>query len=301
MTKMLTLDKAALFRYLGYEPRPSQLEIHLSKTPRRVVACGVRWGKTRVCIWETVAALLVPGCDSLGWIVGPNLDVVDLTFREVRSVFEAKLPHRLISVDERARHLVVRNLSGGLSEVRGKSAVDPACLLGEGLDWLVVDEAARLKRSVWEEHLVQRLTDRQGWALLTSVPGGHDHWFHELHERGTSGTPDYQSWRHPSWENPRLDPAVIEREREALPDAVFHTQYGAEFLGADGPQCLRCGAPSRMARGCVVLFGDDVVEYCSDCGRPVTAEGAPLGWPDGEGRVRLVAVRVHRPQRAIRV
>ena len=41
-----TLNKLALFKSLGYQPHPGQLEIHKSDAPRRIVACGVRWGKT---------------------------------------------------------------------------------------------------------------------------------------------------------------------------------------------------------------------------------------------------------------
>ncbi len=41
------IDKLKLFADLGYVPHPGQLEIHLAEVPRRVVACGVRWGKTK--------------------------------------------------------------------------------------------------------------------------------------------------------------------------------------------------------------------------------------------------------------
>jgi hypothetical protein len=35
-------------------------------------------------------------------------------------------------------------MAGGQSEIRAKSADNPISLLGEGLDWVVVDEAARV-------------------------------------------------------------------------------------------------------------------------------------------------------------
>jgi hypothetical protein len=40
------LSKRALFEHLGYEPHAGQQAIHDSKAPRRVVACGVRFGKS---------------------------------------------------------------------------------------------------------------------------------------------------------------------------------------------------------------------------------------------------------------
>ena len=40
------LDKAALFDLLGYTPHEGQQRVHDSKAKRRVVACGVRFGKS---------------------------------------------------------------------------------------------------------------------------------------------------------------------------------------------------------------------------------------------------------------
>ena len=40
------VNKEAVFKDLGYKPHPGQLAIHRSNAPRRIVACGVRWGKT---------------------------------------------------------------------------------------------------------------------------------------------------------------------------------------------------------------------------------------------------------------
>ena len=76
----------------------------------------------------------------------------------------------MVTMKENERRLVLRNLAGGFSEIRGKSADNPVSLLGEGLDWLIVDEAARLKPAIWEGHLSQRLIDKKGWALLISTP-----------------------------------------------------------------------------------------------------------------------------------
>ena len=182
-TSRLLLNKEALFADVGYEPHPGQLAVHRSRARRRVLVCGVRWGKSTVGVMEAIAALLEPRADSLGWIVGPTFDLSDRVVRQARDVLRKHLKHRIVGEDPRERSLVVRNLGGGLSEVRARSADNPAWLLGEGLDWLVVDEAARLKADVWEGHLSQRLVDRDGWALLTSTPRGGG-WFRDLFRRG---------------------------------------------------------------------------------------------------------------------
>jgi hypothetical protein len=228
-----TLNKVGFFRDLRYEPHPGQREVHDSTASRRVLACGVRWGKTLCAAMEGLAAAMAPRERSMGWVVAPTYDLADKVFRELVVLVAEHLRHRILALKESERRLVLRNLGGGVSEIRGKSADNPIALLGEGLDWLIVDEAARLKPAIWEGHLSQRLIDKQGWALLISTPKGKG-WFYDLYRRGQSDDPDHASWNYPSWTNPYLDREMIEQERERLPERVFKQEYGGEFLEGSG-------------------------------------------------------------------
>lgn len=237
MTKRIhrRFNKLALFDYLGHKPHPGQLEVHLSEAQRRVVACGVRWGKTRCAAMEGLAAALEPRERSIGWVVAPTYDLAERTFNEIVYFLMAKMPHRLISLRQQDHALVIRNMSGGVSEIRCKSADNPVSLLGEGLDWVVIDEASRLKPGIWQSHIAQRLIDKRGWALLISTPRGKG-WFFDLWRRGRGPDrdPEYESWNQPSTSNPVLDPELIERQREVLPERVFRQEFGAEFLEGSG-------------------------------------------------------------------
>jgi hypothetical protein len=227
------LEKRELFKLVGYQPHPGQLAIHLSPAPRRVVACGVRWGKTWCAAMEGLAAAMQPAERSIGWVVAPTYDLCERVFSQVVLVVASHLRHRIVSLKEHDRRLVIRNMGGGLSEIRGKSADNPVSLLGEGLDWCIVDEAARLKPSIWESHLSQRLIDKKGWALLISTPKGKG-WFFDMYQRGQGRDLDYQSWNCPSWANPLLDGVAIEQERGRLPERVFRQEFGGEFLEGSG-------------------------------------------------------------------
>lgn len=270
------LDKQALFEDLGYRPHEGQLAVHRSKANRRVLACGVRWGKSTCAAMEAVAAVLEPRRSSLGWIAAPTYDLAHLIYRTCLTLLEKHLAHRIEDVSTREHRIVVRNLGGGLSELRTRSADNPDSLLGEGLDWLVVDEAARLSASIWERHLSQRLIDRGGWALLVSTPRGKG-WFYELYRRGQRGRDEeYESWRCPSWTNPLLDREVIERERARLGEETWRQEYGAEFLGPGIETCDVCGDPDPSSSGMVVLMQDEELAHCMECGQPVNAEGRAL-------------------------
>jgi hypothetical protein len=231
----MRLDKLAFFADLGYEPHAGQLAIHRSRAPRRIVACGTRWGKTLCSAMEALAAAMAPAEHTIGWVVGPTYDLADRVFREIQVIALERLRHFVIANKESERRLILRNLAGGTSEIRAKSADNPDSLLGEGLDFVIADEASRLRPRIWQGHLSQRLLDKHGWALMISTPKGKG-LFYELFRRGQGADrdSDYESWNMPSWTNPLLDAAAIEAERARLPDRVFRQEYGAEFIEGSG-------------------------------------------------------------------
>ncbi|NOT30133.1 MAG: hypothetical protein HOP15_06775, partial [Planctomycetes bacterium] len=93
-TRAFRLDKLALFEDLKYRPHEGQLAVHRSKALRRVLACGVRWGKSTCASMEAVAAILEPRESSVGWVVGPTYDLAHLVYRQSVAFLEKHLPHR---------------------------------------------------------------------------------------------------------------------------------------------------------------------------------------------------------------
>jgi hypothetical protein len=227
------LNKRALFELLHYEPHPGQLAIHNSRAPLRVVACGVRWGKTMCAAMEVIAAAMQPAEHSVVWCIGPTYDLAERVFSKVALTVATHLPHRIVKLSEHDQRLILRNMAGGLSEVRGKSAENPVSLLGEGLDYVVMDECSRTHERVWLSHVSQRLVDKKGSALLISTPKGRG-WFYDAWRRGQGDDPECQSWNQPSWTNPLLDAEHIEAQRGLLPERVFRQEYGAEFIEGAG-------------------------------------------------------------------
>jgi hypothetical protein len=282
------IRKRELFRSLGYDPHPGQAEVHRSKALRRVLACGARWGKSTCASMEAIAALLEPSERSIGWIVGPSYDLAERIFRPVESLIAQHFEHRVVVSKPRERLLIVRNLGGGISELRGKSADNPCSLLGEGLDWLIVDEAARLREDTWANYLSQRLLDKQGWALILSTPKGCN-WFYKLHKLGKRDE-HYASWSQPSAANPLLDGEVIEAERKRLTEDVFAQEYLAEFLGRDPDPCEVCGGPSPDARSVHIWRGEGDVPTCRECGEYVDSTGRTLVHlgPDGKPMCHII-------------
>src|SRR5262245_12538763 len=123
------LSKRVLFGDLGYEPHPGQLAVHESTAPRRVLASGVRWGNTLCAAMEALAAAMEPRERSMGWVVAPTYDLCERVFNQIVLIAASHLRHRIVTLKEHERRLVLRNMGGGLSEIRGKSADNPVSVL----------------------------------------------------------------------------------------------------------------------------------------------------------------------------
>jgi hypothetical protein len=270
------LDKAALFEDLGYGPHPGQLTVHQSRALRRVIASGTRWGKSTVAVWETIAGMLEPREATRAWLVAPTYELTQRIWRPITKTFHERLAHRIYDYSERELRLVVVNLAGGLSELQAKSADKPAGLLGESLDFVVVDEAARLRDDVWAGYILPRLIDRRGWSLLVSTPKGPG-WFWAEFRRGRKNRdPDCESWAMPSATNPFISAEVIEAERKRLPEASFRQEFEAEFLGVEVEPCEACGGPRPDVPDSMNMRDDQTwqsIPTCPKCGMFVDETG----------------------------
>jgi hypothetical protein len=269
-------DKLAFFEDLGYEPHPGQLQVHVSRKKRRVVASGTRWGKSTCAAWEVIAGLIEPRESTRGRLVAPVYELTERVWRQVVRAFTEKLSHRVVELREREQRLVVVNLAGGRSELQAKSADKPAGLLGESLDFVVVDEAARLRDDTWSGYIVPRLIDKDGWSLIASTPRGPG-WFWQEYKRGRKNRdPDCESWAMPSATNPFVSAAVIEAERKRLPEESFKQEFEARFLGVEAEPCEDCGGPSEDNSDWIELplnHRPESLPRCGTCGMFVDANG----------------------------
>jgi len=159
------------------------------------------------------------------WWLAPSYPQSSAAWRELKAL-AAQIPERRVFEDGR------RILLPGGGEIVVKSADSPESLRGEGLDLVVLDEAAYIDGEVWTDAIRPALSDRKGGALIISTPAGYD-WFHEAYERGQEGRSDWQSWQYSTSDNPLIDADEIEAARESLPGRTFQQEYLALFV-ADG-------------------------------------------------------------------
>ena len=225
--------KKRYFKYTKYLPHSGQEKLHFPDRLARftVAVCGRRWGKSIAAAKEIEAVITQP--KKRAWVVAPSYQLAEKVFREVwNSLITIQgVPTRRASY----RDMYIETDWGSVFE--GKSAANPPSLVGEGLDFLVLDEAAKQKAQVWDMYLRPTLSDRKGKALFITTPEGYN-WVYDKYLLGKSDE-DWSSMNSPSWENQYAYPKGLKDEdlieaKRNMSVEVFDQEYSAMFTSMAG-------------------------------------------------------------------
>jgi hypothetical protein len=103
-------------------------------------------------------------------------------------------------------------------------------MVGEGVDYVVIDEAATINENVWRQIIRPTLMDTKGKALMISTPRGFN-WFRDEFVRGQDDEyPEYKSWHFPTEASPYIDEVEIREAEQTLPQVVFEQEIMAMFV-----------------------------------------------------------------------
>jgi hypothetical protein len=234
MDEKIKQFKRAIFSKTGYTPHFAQEAIHFHDWGVFTCSWGRRSGKTIAAAQEAIAELAIP--NRRVWVVAPNYPLSEKVFREVWQaiVIDGALgpPSEVVSskrFDARGGSMFIRLAWG--SWIEGKTAENPTSLVGEGLDLLIIDEAAKVHALVWEKYLEPTLVDRKGRCLMITTPEGRN-WFYGVYQRGTVPETREKGWRcsqMKSESNPYLDKEWIDRKRTEVTPEIFRQEYEASF------------------------------------------------------------------------
>ena len=219
---------------MGYTPHYGQTKLHYPKKDSArffVMVCGRRFGKTTASAMEATYYASKP--EKKIWLVGLSYDKADLMFREVWKNMVIGRANDIERASEKERFI---KFKWGTT-VEAKSADNPDSLVGEGLDLLVIDEAAKVKRRIWDMYLSPTLSDRKGKAIFITTPEG----FNFVYDLFLLGKEDdlWESHQAPSWDNHfafpdgKKDPFILERKRN-MSKEMFDQEYGAKFTSFAG-------------------------------------------------------------------
>lgn len=225
----------------NYEPHPSQMLVHGSDARFRITMMGRKWGKTELAQNEVINYAGTP--ESVIWWVSPFYSVSDIAWTRLNNNLHPGIIKRRSQRDRSIQFI-------NDSIIVFKSSENEKALVGEGLDFCVLEEAAYIKESVWLETIRPNLGDakRIGDMMAITTPNGTNWMYREWLKGQDRKFLDYESWSYsfdtipilnektdvhqggfPSWTNPHWT-------REELQSVIYHPrsiflqEYGARVI-----------------------------------------------------------------------
>jgi len=205
--------------------------------------------------------------NSINWVIAPTYSMTETIWRKILTF----LPDEAV-VDINRQISVIYFING--ASIWAKSADRPDNLRGEGLDFIVMDEASYIKEDVWEFIIRPALADKKGKAVIISTPKGKNFFYRlfmrgKLNEDGTKD-PRYEDWisfNCSSWDNPIIDRAELLELRDSLSSIAYRQEMLAEFVDdADSVfvnimACVRQGGFKPPMHNVIYVMGVDLAKH----------------------------------------
>jgi predicted phage terminase large subunit-like protein len=204
---------------------PWQKAVWNDFTRFKVIAAGRRCGKSRYAAYR----LLI---EALGAAKG-HVFYVAQTQGQARDVMWSVLIEIGKGVIKTAHinNLQLTLINGATISLKGSDR--PDTMRGVSLKFVVLDEYAGMKPTVWEEVLRPALADQKGSAVFIGTPTGRNHFWDLFQYATVSGDPDWKSWHLTSFDNPLLDPEEIEAAKKSMSSFAFRQEFMAKFEAKD--------------------------------------------------------------------
>lgn len=241
MATRYEINKLDFFKKVDYRPHSeAQHSYHFSNARFRCPCCGRRFGKSLMAGIDECVNLITPRDTAdkyLSWIVGPTYDLAEKEFRVIWNTLIVKLR---LGLDKRVKKMYHKP-SGQMwiefpwnTRVEVRSATNPDTLVGEGLNKVIMSEAAKHSEETWARMIRPALADKRGRADFPTTPEGHNWLYEDIWKHGKNPDfPDYASWNFPSWMNTALFPGGINNEEIQLLKATMGEEEFMQEIGAN--------------------------------------------------------------------
>ena len=220
-------------------PRLHKCQFEVIQHPARfkVIAAGRRFGKGFLGIGECFRRAIKGG--KCRWVAPSYASDSFQSGWNLAVAMAAQIPGAVVQLQR--RQIDFSALGGGWLQFR--TAEEPDSLRGEGIDFVIFDEAAHITglEMLWEQCVRPSLMDRKGAAWFISTPKGFNY-FNTLYVKCKSDTA-WASFHFSSCDNPTLDPAEIAALRKDMPALVARQEIDAEFVQLAGALFKRENLP----------------------------------------------------------
>ena len=206
---------------LKVELLPWQQEVFNDPTRFKIVAAGRRTGKSRLAAWMLIIYALQTNKGHVFYVAPTQGQARDIMWQTL-----LELAHPVIK-SSHINNLQITLINGCIISLKG--ADRPETMRGVSLKFLVMDEYADMKPSVWEQILRPALADQKGNAMFIGTPMGRNH-FYELFTYAEIGDDtSFKAWHFTSYDNPLLDSTEIDTAKRSMSSYAFRQEFMASF------------------------------------------------------------------------
>lgn len=224
--KMMTMEQSQKVNIqLPYKPTGWQRRVMKDRHQFIVVVAGARSGKTILALTQLVIkAAMKP--NSMNWYVAPTYGMAkQIAWEELKRILDSFWEWGLVYKINDSELLI--NFANN-STIQLKSADNPDSLRGVGLDFLVLDEYAMMKKEVWNEVLRPRVVDKNGEALFTGTPKGYNH-FYDLYQMELKESGYWKSYHFKTTDNPYVSKHEVKKAKKDMDERAFKQEFEASF------------------------------------------------------------------------
>lgn len=204
-----------------------QKEVWKDTSRFKVVAAGRRCGKSRLAAWMLIVNALQADRGHVFYVAPTQGQARDIMWSLL-----IELAHPVIKASH-INNMQITLVNGATISLKG--ADRPDTMRGVSLKFLVLDEYADMKPSVFEEILRPALADQKGNCLFIGTPKGRNH-FYDLYVYADKGEDEsYEAWHFTSYNNETLDPEEIDLAKKSMSSFAFRQEFMASFeaLGSE--------------------------------------------------------------------
>lgn len=249
-------------KYAFVPHSPGQRAIVDDETRFIAVRAGRRYGKTKVAARKLVRKAMRNPNKVVWWVANTYKN----TRRGYREVLRQLPPQFLAkpAPPATANDLILELKNG--TRIEFYSSTNPDAMAGEGVFYVVVDEAALQSEAVWFQIIRPTLMDYGGGALLISTPRGRN-WFYTIVRRGEDPAfKEYASYHFTTADNPLIGVEELEEAKMALPDVLYRQEILAEFIAGAAsifavPEENVLEAPVGFDPGTQIVLGVDLAKH----------------------------------------
>jgi predicted phage terminase large subunit-like protein len=200
---------------------PWQQEVWGSDARFKVVAAGRRTGKSRLAAYLLICYALQVKSGHVFYVAPTQGQARDIMWSNL-----IELGHPVIK-GSHINNLQITLINGATISLKG--ADRPETMRGVSLKFLVMDEYADMKSSVWEQILRPALADQKGTALFIGTPMGRNHFYDLYKYAELKEDNEYECWHFTSYDNPLLDPKEIDAAKKSMSSFAFRQEFMASF------------------------------------------------------------------------